>query len=143
VWFVSLQGSFPGTLFRFPLRSSSTAAASDIKASATSAGQALALLQSLAAVLPQALLFLKSLRQIEVYVVGEPEGWQDSLVDESSSSGGGVSVISKGAEQTALAAAAGAGVTSDQLRLLFRAELSALDGQLQHSTCPTCQLQFL
>lgn len=67
----SVQGSYPGTLFRFPLRSDATAATSNIKGQPTSRQQALQLLQSLTDVLPQALLFLKSLQEIEVYVVGD------------------------------------------------------------------------
>lgn len=66
-----LQGSYPGTLFRFPLRSDSTAATSNIKAQPTTPQQALQLLQSLTDVLPQALLFLKSLQEIEVFVVSD------------------------------------------------------------------------
>jgi hypothetical protein len=129
------QGSFQGTLFRFPLRSSSTAAASDIKASATSASQALGLLQSLAAVLPQALLFLKSLRQIEVYVVGDAELDAAAAAAVSSDSGGVVDVSKPSAEVSA-AAAAGAGAgAGDKPRLLFRAVLSALDGESQHGMC--------
>jgi hypothetical protein len=135
------QGSFHGTLFRFPLRSSSTAAASDIKASATSAGQALGLLQSLAAVLPQVLLFLKSLRQIEVYVVGYAE--LDAELDAAAAhgdSGGLVDVSEPGAEVSAgEAGGAGAG---DKPRLLFRATLSALDGGWQHCNCCSCLQAF-
>jgi hypothetical protein len=119
-----VQGSFPGTLFRFPLRSSSTAAASDIKSNATSASQALQLLQSLAAVLPQALLFLKSLRQIEVYVVGDSGRSDLSAVTATAAAAGGAAA--GGAEMTAAAAAAANG---DQPRLLFRASLSAVDGE--------------
>jgi hypothetical protein len=131
------QGSFQGTLFRFPLRSSSTAASSDIKASATSAGQALGLLQSLAAVLPQALLFLKSLRQIEVYVVGDAELDAAAAAAASGDKGGLGDNSEAGAEASAVvaaAAAAGAGA-GDKPRLLFRATLSALDGESQHCSC--------
>lgn len=98
-----MQGTFPGTLFRFPLRNSTTAATSDIKSSSTSAEQALQLLQSLAEVLPQALLFLKSLKQIEVYVAGDP-GALDGAVSD-------------GDQQ------------AQSPRLLFRATLASLDGE--------------
>lgn len=54
------QGHFSGTLFRLPLRTPEAAAASDIKRTATTADDALALLGALARELPQALLFLKS-----------------------------------------------------------------------------------
>eukprot|EP00878_Enallax_costatus_P043923 GHUV01052036.1.p1 GENE.GHUV01052036.1~~GHUV01052036.1.p1 ORF type:complete len:121 (-),score=41.28 GHUV01052036.1:212-574(-) len=101
-----MQGTYPGTLFRFPLRSGATAATSDIKSSPTTAEQALQLLQSLAEVLPQALLFLKSLKQIEVYVAGDLGG------------------------DGAAAAAAIDGEQQDQgPRLLFRATLASLDGE--------------
>eukprot|EP00878_Enallax_costatus_P018109 GHUV01019053.1.p1 GENE.GHUV01019053.1~~GHUV01019053.1.p1 ORF type:complete len:1075 (+),score=289.48 GHUV01019053.1:149-3226(+) len=101
----TMEGTYPGTLFRFPLRSGATAATSDIKSSPTTAEQALQLLQSLAEVLPQALLFLKSLKQIEVYVAGDLGG------------------------DGAAAAAAIDGEQQDQgPRLLFRATLASLDG---------------
>jgi hypothetical protein len=120
------QGSFQGTLFRFPLRSSSTAATSDIKASATSASQALGLLQSLAAVLPQALLFLKSLRQIEMFVVGDAE--LDAAATAAAASADGTK---PGGDVTAAAG----GAAGDKPRLLFRAVLSALDGKQQRCRC--------
>lgn len=108
---VLLQGSYPGTLFRFPLRSDSTAATSNIKAQPTTPQQALQLLQSLTDVLPQALLFLKSLQEIEVFVVSDDQG-------------------------AAVAPAAGPGPQqmaefselAGQPQLLFRASLKALDG---------------
>lgn len=103
-----LQGSYPGTLFRFPLRSDSTAAVSNIKAQPTTPQQALQLLQSLTDVLPQALLFLKSLQEIEVYVVGEP----DTATEQGQQ----------------LAAAGGLPGAAEQLGLLFRANLRPLDG---------------
>lgn len=99
-----LQGSYPGTLFRFPLRSTTTAASSNIKPQPTNPQQALQLLQSLTEVLPQALLFLKSLQEIEVYVVG----------DEDAGAAGAGPV--EGGSQDAAA------------RLLFKANLKPLDG---------------
>ena len=56
------QGHFPGTLFRLPLRTSATAAASDIKPAAFSPEDGWALLGALAQELPEAMLFLKSVR---------------------------------------------------------------------------------
>jgi hypothetical protein len=103
-----LKGSYPGTLFRFPLRSGSTAAVSNIKAQPTTPEQALQLLQSLTDVLPQALLFLKSLQEIEVYVVGGPEA--------------------TGEEDQQLAAAGGVPRPAEEPKLLFRANLKPLDG---------------
>lgn len=109
-----MQGSFPGTLFRFPLRSDNTAATSNIKAQATTPGQALGLLQSLTDVLPQALLFLKSLQEVEVYVVGD------------TATAAGHQPQQAGAPGAELDPAA-----ADTPRLLFRANLKPLDGELE------------
>lgn len=119
---VVLQGSYPGTLFRFPLRSSTTAATSDIKSAPTSAAQALQLLQSLAEVLPQALLFLKSLKQIEVYVVGDVGA-------------GAVEQMEQGLHGQADTAAAAAAP-----QLLFRASLASLDGKHKNPRQLDCAL---
>lgn len=69
-----LQGPFDGTLFRFPLRDTAAAAVSDIKATATTPADALALLVSLRDVLPHALLFLKSVRTVDVLVLDDNDG---------------------------------------------------------------------
>lgn len=106
-----MQGSYPGTLFRFPLRSDTTAATSNIKAQPTSPQQALQLLQSLTDVLPQALLFLKSLQEIEVYVVGDT----------------GPAAAAAGEAQNLSGVEAGAA----EPQLLFRATLKPLDGRCQ------------
>jgi hypothetical protein len=107
-----VQGSFPGTLFRFPLRNSTTAATSDIKPHPTSPQQALELLLSLQDVLPQALLFLKSLRQVEVWVVGDV-----------------AAATAAAAEGSSRASSPLPGDTDDaQPQLLFRAALKPLDG---------------
>ncbi len=63
-----------GTLFRFPLRSEAAAAASDIKGSATGPGDVIGLFGALKEVLPQALLFLKGVRSVEVLVLGGGSG---------------------------------------------------------------------
>jgi hypothetical protein len=103
---LNVQGSYPGTLFRFPLRSTTTAASSNIKPQPTNPQQALQLLQSLTEVLPQALLFLKSLQEIEVYVVGG---------EEAAAVCAGPVGPEAGAEEAAP-------------KLLFKANLSPLDG---------------
>lgn len=123
-----VQGSYPGTLFRFPLRSSATASTSDIKSSPTTAAQALELLHSLAEVLPHALLFLKSLKQIEVYVIGD--------TGEAAAAGPAATAGSNAPVGGQMAATD----TADSLqaevpRLLFRATLSALDGERATNTC--------
>lgn len=97
-------------MFRFPLRGATTAATSDIKSSPTTAAQALQLLQSLADVLPEALLFLKSLKQIEVYVLG------DVCKIESDAHGRAGLDEARSGEQ-------------ERPRLLFRANLTAVDGE--------------
>jgi hypothetical protein len=107
-----LQGSYPGTLFRFPLRSDSTAATSNIKAQPTSPQQALQLLQSLTDVLPQALLFLKSLQEIEVYVVGDT----------------GPPPSPAAAAAAAVQKLSGVEAEAAEPQLLFRASLKPLDG---------------
>jgi hypothetical protein len=63
------QDAFPGTLFRLPLRGEATAASSDIKASPTSLAEAQHLLAALQEQLPAAMLFLKSVREVEVQVL--------------------------------------------------------------------------
>lgn len=118
----AVQGSFPGTLFRFPLRSDSTAATSNIKAQATTPGQALGLLQSLTDVLPQALLFLKSLQEVEVYVVGDTATAGHQLQQAGA----------PGAELDTAAA--------DTPTLLFRANLKPLDGELELPRLMGCGL---
>lgn len=57
-----LQDHFNGTLFRFPLRTATAATASDIKPSPCGPESVMGLLEALQRVMPQALLFLKSVR---------------------------------------------------------------------------------
>jgi hypothetical protein len=108
------QGTFPGTLFRFPLRTDALAAVSDIKAQAFSAAGALDLLRSLRDVLPQALLFLKSVRTLEVHVV---EGADARSGTAAAASGGGGESASACTEP------------GQPPRLLFKAQLQPLDGE--------------
>ena len=96
-----LQSSFPGTLFRLPLRLPSAAASSSIKSSPTTTHQALALLESLQQQLPQALLFLKSVREVEVRLIGT------AAADQETAGGGG----------------------GGEARVLFRATAQPLDGE--------------
>jgi sacsin len=63
------QDTFPGTLFRLPLRGEATAASSDIKPSPTSLEEAQQLLAALQEQLPAAMLFLKSVQEVEVQVL--------------------------------------------------------------------------
>ena len=63
----TLRERFGGTLFRFPLRSEKTAPQSDIKPSACTPEQVLHLFQAFKEQLPQALLFLKSVRKVSVW----------------------------------------------------------------------------
>lgn len=64
----TLQQRYSGTLFRFPLRSQQAAAVSEIKGSECTVDSVLQLFEGFRAQLPQALLFLKSVRKVEVYV---------------------------------------------------------------------------
>ncbi|GLI60510.1 hypothetical protein VaNZ11_002673 [Volvox africanus] len=63
----NMQERFMGTLFRFPLRGPTAAAASDIKTSPTSSADVAALLDSFRRQLPSALLFLKNIRTVAAY----------------------------------------------------------------------------
>lgn len=77
-----LSSSFPGTLFRFPLRSSTTAAASDIKKQAHTPAQLDALVTDFRASVQLALLFVRSVRRVEVYTL-PPDGTPLSPYDSS------------------------------------------------------------
>ncbi|KAL2612990.1 hypothetical protein R1flu_024682 [Riccia fluitans] len=63
-----LQKPFPGTLFRFPLRNSSTAASSEIKQEVYSPEDVMALFSSFQSNAAEALLFLRNVKSIAVYV---------------------------------------------------------------------------
>ncbi|GJW33592.1 sacsin isoform X1 [Tanacetum coccineum] len=87
-----MQQSFPGTLFRFPLRSAKVASKSQIKKEAYSPQDVTSLLSSFAEVVSQTLLFLRNVKSIAIYTkegvgsemqlihrvhkqhIGEPEG---------------------------------------------------------------------
>eukprot|EP00850_Spirogloea_muscicola_P023646 SM000374S13842 [mRNA] locus=s374:6146:9305:- [translate_table: standard] len=64
-----LRGAAPysGTLFRFPLRSPAAAAVSEIKAEPCAPADVLALFAAFSALAPEALLFLRSVRQVSLY----------------------------------------------------------------------------
>ncbi|OAE21027.1 hypothetical protein AXG93_606s1120 [Marchantia polymorpha subsp. ruderalis] len=63
-----LQKPFPGTLFRFPLRNSSTAASSEIKQEVYSPEDVMSLFSSFQSSAAEALLFLRNVTSITVYV---------------------------------------------------------------------------
>lgn len=62
------QNRFDGTLFRFPLRSSTTAPLSEIKNEPYSEESMNSLLQHFMEFAPQTLLFLRGVRELEVYM---------------------------------------------------------------------------
>ncbi|CAM6095372.1 unnamed protein product [Calypogeia fissa] len=63
-----LQKPFPGTLFRFPLRNSATAASSEIKQEVYSPEDVLSLFSSFQSSATESLLFLRNVTSITVYV---------------------------------------------------------------------------
>ncbi|KAK8322249.1 hypothetical protein V6Z12_A12G154500 [Gossypium hirsutum] len=63
-----LQQFFPGTLFRFPLRSSSVASRSQIKKEGYSPDDVMSLFSSFSAVVSDALLFLRNVKSISIFV---------------------------------------------------------------------------
>ena len=67
------ENHFDGTLFRFPLRSATTAPLSEIKNEPYSEESLDALLASFIAFAPQTLLFLRGVKQIEVYTKDGPD----------------------------------------------------------------------
>ncbi|KAJ8546588.1 hypothetical protein K7X08_034098 [Anisodus acutangulus] len=87
-----LQHSFPGTLFRFPLRSANVASRSQIKKEGYTPDDVLALFHSFSEVVSETLLFLRNVKSISIFVkegansemqvlhcgdkqyVGDPEG---------------------------------------------------------------------
>jgi hypothetical protein len=87
----SLAEHFPGTLFRFPLRSDITAGLSEIKPSMTSVGQISDLFQTFRSQLPDALLFLKNVRRVSVWQLDGAASEPRMLFEASSSQqdGGG------------------------------------------------------
>lgn len=105
------QDRFNGTLFRFPLRDAVAAAASDIKATPTTPADVLGLFEALRGALPAALLFLKSVRRVEVWVSGGAGSGSGGPTDEA---GGAGSAAANGP--------GGAGV-----RLLFQAHVQLPD----------------
>ncbi|GAX84471.1 hypothetical protein CEUSTIGMA_g11891.t1 [Chlamydomonas eustigma] len=64
----TLRDHFPGTLFRFPLRTETTAAQSDIKSEPCSALHIKALFREFQAQLPGALIFLKNVTKVSVWI---------------------------------------------------------------------------
>nr|XP_043609454.1 sacsin [Erigeron canadensis] len=62
-----MQQSFPGTLFRFPLRNSNVASKSQIKKEAYSPQDVTSLLSSFAKVVSETLLFLRNVKTIAIY----------------------------------------------------------------------------
>ena len=68
---VRLDAPFRGTLFRFPLRSQDSAAQSELKQTPTTMEDVRTMLESFAASAKNLLLFLKSIRHIEVYELDE------------------------------------------------------------------------
>jgi sacsin len=69
---------FPGTLFRFPLRSEVTAKASEIKSEALSNTRVMGLLDDFRAYVHLTLLFVRNVRRVEVYELPEAgEGVSD------------------------------------------------------------------
>ncbi|KAK8486465.1 hypothetical protein V6N11_045126 [Hibiscus sabdariffa] len=63
-----LQQFFPGTLFRFPLRSASVASRSQIKKEGYSPDDVMSLFSSFTAVVSDALLFLRNVKSISIFV---------------------------------------------------------------------------
>ncbi|OIT25617.1 hypothetical protein A4A49_32452 [Nicotiana attenuata] len=63
-----LQHSFPGTLFRFPLRSASVASRSQIKKEGYTPDDVLALFHSFSEVVSETLLFLRNVKSISIFV---------------------------------------------------------------------------
>ncbi|XP_010245479.1 PREDICTED: sacsin [Nelumbo nucifera] len=63
-----LQHPFPGTLFRFPLRSEGTASRSQIKKEKYALEDVLSLFSSFSEVVSQALLFLRNVKTISIFV---------------------------------------------------------------------------
>lgn len=68
-----LQRPYPGTLFRFPLRTEKMAALSEIKQEAYSPDDVLALFWSFKSSAEEALLFLRNVANISVYVRDSPD----------------------------------------------------------------------
>ncbi|KAJ3689238.1 hypothetical protein LUZ61_018402 [Rhynchospora tenuis] len=67
-----LQQFFPGTLFRFPLRNESAAYRSQIKKEKYTPDDVASLFSSFSQVVPEALLFLRHVRKISLYVKDGP-----------------------------------------------------------------------
>lgn len=63
-----LQHSFPGTLFRFPLRSTNVASRSQIKKEGYTPDDVLALFHSFSEVVSETLLFLRNVKSISIFV---------------------------------------------------------------------------
>ncbi|XP_060192900.1 uncharacterized protein LOC132622327 isoform X2 [Lycium barbarum] len=63
-----LQHSFPGTLFRFPLRSENVASRSQIKKEGYTPDDVLALFHSFSEVVSETLLFLRNVKSISIFV---------------------------------------------------------------------------
>lgn len=63
-----MQNSFPGTLFRFPLRNAKSASKSQIKKEAYSPQDVTSLLTSFSEVVSKTLLFLRNVKTISIYV---------------------------------------------------------------------------
>ncbi|KAK4348233.1 hypothetical protein RND71_034572 [Anisodus tanguticus] len=63
-----LQHSFPGTLFRFPLRSANVASRSQIKKEGYTPDDVLALFHSFSEVVSETLLFLQNVKSISIFV---------------------------------------------------------------------------
>ncbi|KAJ4961747.1 hypothetical protein NE237_021657 [Protea cynaroides] len=63
-----LQQSFPGTLFRFPLRTETAASRSQIKKEKYAVEDVLSLFSSFSEVVPEALLFLRNVKTISLFV---------------------------------------------------------------------------
>jgi sacsin len=67
-----LQQSFPGTLFRFPLRNETAAHRSQIKKETYTPDDVASLFSSFSQVVPEALLFLRHVKKISLYVKDGP-----------------------------------------------------------------------
>ncbi|KAJ3692968.1 hypothetical protein LUZ60_012063 [Juncus effusus] len=67
-----LQQSFPGTLFRFPLRNGTTAHRSQIKKEKYTPDDVTSLFSTFSQVVPEALLFLRNVKKISLYVKEGP-----------------------------------------------------------------------
>ncbi|MQL84580.1 hypothetical protein Taro_017078 [Colocasia esculenta] len=68
-----LQNSFPGTLFRFPLRGEIAASRSQIKKEKYSPEDVQSLFSSFSEVIPEALLFLRNVKTISIYMKDGPD----------------------------------------------------------------------